>query len=262
MITTSENATQKSIALPTRSVHHTSFLWALCHELVRSTTHRFVAQNGAGLPFLEISPQPHLSQTLAGETRVVAAVEVDARLLGQRPQCLGHRLQGGEQERRVVADDEATPYLDLVELGPFFLGSDRRDPCRGPLAVPRGSRSPSIGYPPTHVHVFAADTFDLGRERVFLDSGEEIYIYSPERSVVDAMRLRGQVGSDIAYEALRHYLRRPGSSPGGLLRLARRLRAGGPMNDALEVLTGWASLGRRKIATESFHGEAALVSAV
>ena len=38
MITTSENATQKSITFPTRSVHHISFLWALCHEFVRSTT--------------------------------------------------------------------------------------------------------------------------------------------------------------------------------------------------------------------------------
>jgi hypothetical protein len=34
---------QKSITFPTRSVHYTSFLWALCHELVLSTTHRFVA---------------------------------------------------------------------------------------------------------------------------------------------------------------------------------------------------------------------------
>src|SRR5215208_1752597 len=55
MMTTSEKATQKSITLPTRSVHHTSFLWALCQELVLSTTHRSVAQNGDGLPFLEIS---------------------------------------------------------------------------------------------------------------------------------------------------------------------------------------------------------------
>ena len=44
MITTSEKAAQKSITLPIRSVHHTSFLWALCHELVLSTTHRYVAQ--------------------------------------------------------------------------------------------------------------------------------------------------------------------------------------------------------------------------
>jgi hypothetical protein len=55
MITTSEKATQKSITRPLRSVHHTSFLWALCQELVRSTTHRFVAVSGAGLLFSEIS---------------------------------------------------------------------------------------------------------------------------------------------------------------------------------------------------------------
>jgi hypothetical protein len=55
MITTSEKAIQKSITLPARSVHHTSFLWALCHALVLCTTHLLVAHNGAGLPFLEIS---------------------------------------------------------------------------------------------------------------------------------------------------------------------------------------------------------------
>ena len=67
MITTSEKATQKSITLPTRSVHHTSFLWALCHELVLSTIHRFVAQNGASFPFPEIS---HLSPSSARRSRV------------------------------------------------------------------------------------------------------------------------------------------------------------------------------------------------
>ena len=55
MMTTSENATQKSMTSPSLSVHHTSFfLWALCQELVRSTTQRFVARSGAGLPFSEI----------------------------------------------------------------------------------------------------------------------------------------------------------------------------------------------------------------
>ncbi len=67
MITTSEKATQKSITFPRLSVHHTSFLWALCHELVLSTTHRFVAQNGAGLPFPEIS---HLSPSSASRSRL------------------------------------------------------------------------------------------------------------------------------------------------------------------------------------------------
>jgi hypothetical protein len=51
MMTTLEKAIQKSITRARRSVHHTSFLWALCQELVRSTIHRPVAANGAGLPF-------------------------------------------------------------------------------------------------------------------------------------------------------------------------------------------------------------------
>ncbi len=63
------------------------------------------------------------------------------------------------------------------------------------LTVSRGSRPPWIDYPPMQVHVFAADTCELGCERIYLDSGEEIFIYSPERSVVDAMRLRNQVGT-------------------------------------------------------------------
>jgi hypothetical protein len=55
MMTTSEKATQKSMTLSRRSVHHTNFLWALCQEFVRSTTQRFVAVSGAGLPFSEIT---------------------------------------------------------------------------------------------------------------------------------------------------------------------------------------------------------------
>jgi hypothetical protein len=54
MMTTSENAIQKSMTGPRRSVHQSSFLWALCQEFVRSTTQRFVACSGAGLPFSEI----------------------------------------------------------------------------------------------------------------------------------------------------------------------------------------------------------------
>jgi len=150
-----------------------------------------------------------------------------------------------------LADAEMSPYLDLVAVsrrsprGSICLNSalsfwDLTDegPAEVHLAVPRGAHRPRISYPPVRVHVFAAVTFDLEREQVGLESGEEIAIYSPERNVVDAMRMRGQVGADVAYEALRRYLRRPGASAGELLRLARQLRVGGPMSDALEVLTG------------------------
>src|SRR5215207_1909302 len=41
-VITSDRVTQKSMTLPLRSVHHTSFLWAsfACHRFVRSMTHR------------------------------------------------------------------------------------------------------------------------------------------------------------------------------------------------------------------------------
>ena len=55
MMITLEKAIQNSMTRPRLSVHHTSFLWALCQELVRSTIHRLVAATGAGLPFCEIS---------------------------------------------------------------------------------------------------------------------------------------------------------------------------------------------------------------
>lgn len=150
-----------------------------------------------------------------------------------------------------LADAEMNPYLDLVAVslrspqGTICLNSalsfwDLTDevPAEVHLAVPRGAHRPVIDYPPVRVHVFAASTFDPGRERIRLDSGEEISIYSAERSVVDAMRLRSQVGTDVAYEALRRYLRQPGASSGNLLRLARRLRVGGPISEALIVLMG------------------------
>jgi hypothetical protein len=51
-----EKAIQNSTTRPSLSVHHTSFLWALLHELVRSTTQRFVAPRGDGLSFSQITP--------------------------------------------------------------------------------------------------------------------------------------------------------------------------------------------------------------
>ena len=53
-MTTLEKAIQKSMTRPLRSVHQSSFLWTLFQEFVRSTTQRFVACSGAGLPFSEI----------------------------------------------------------------------------------------------------------------------------------------------------------------------------------------------------------------
>jgi predicted transcriptional regulator of viral defense system len=109
-------------------------------------------------------------------------------------------------------------------------------PAAVDLAVPRGTTRPAISYPPTRVHVFDARTFELGRERVDLGLGEEIAISSRERTIVDVFRFRNRIGTDLAYAALREYLRQPGARPGVLMQLAQQLRVAGPLRQATDVL--------------------------
>jgi predicted transcriptional regulator of viral defense system len=106
------------------------------------------------------------------------------------------------------------------------------------LAVPEGAVRPTINLPPTRVHVFNAPTFDLGRKQVRQARGEHFWISDPERSVVDAFRMRHLVGESRAYASLQRYLGRPRPKPGRLAELARELRVGGPVRDALRITQG------------------------
>jgi predicted transcriptional regulator of viral defense system len=148
-----------------------------------------------------------------------------------------------------VADAPATAYLDLVAVcrrapeGMVCLNSaasfwDLSDemPDAVHLAIARGRHRPKIVFPPTRVHVFAAATFSLGRTVEKIESGETIAISSPERTVVDLMRLRSRVGRDLALGALRRYLQGGEANPGELLALARRLRVGSVMAEVMEPL--------------------------
>ncbi len=148
-----------------------------------------------------------------------------------------------------VADAPATAHLDLLAVcrrapgGTICLNSaasfwDLSDemPDAVHLAVARGRHRPKIAYPSTRVHVFAAATFSLGREIREIDSGATIAISSPERTVVDLMRLRSRVGRDLALAALRRYLQGGDAKAGELLALARCLRVGSVMAEAMEPL--------------------------
>ena len=103
------------------------------------------------------------------------------------------------------------------------------------LAVPRGAHRPQIDYPRTVVHVFAADTFDVGRVEQG-DPGERFWLSDRERTVADGFRRRHELGEPMAFEALRRYLARPAASPGRLAELARMLRIEGPLLEAMRVL--------------------------
>jgi hypothetical protein len=109
-------------------------------------------------------------------------------------------------------------------------------PAEIDVALPRGRRLPSVTAP-VRWHRFDRHTFSIGREELAV--GElRMGLYSAERSICDAFRLRHLQGSEQAVEALKRWLRRHGSQPSMLLRIAKRFgpRAETPIRETLQIL--------------------------
>ncbi|QNQ91169.1 hypothetical protein GP475_11410 [Corynebacterium poyangense] len=121
----------------------------------------------------------------------------------------------------------ALSYHDLVDTIPNTLD----------VAIPRGSRSPATDQAITWHH-FDPSTFDIGRDTIPIEGSDlRIGIYSPERCIADAFRLRGHVGYETARDALKEWLRR-GGKPNRLIQIGLQLpRAKTPLLRALEMLT-------------------------
>lgn len=109
-------------------------------------------------------------------------------------------------------------------------------PFSSDIALPRGTRHPS-GLMNVSWHSFDPTTFPIGRGYVEATGGLAVAIYSAERTIVDCFRLMHQEGSDVAYEALRRWLRRRGNTPTTLLKVAASFPKAQPrIRQALEVL--------------------------
>ena len=105
------------------------------------------------------------------------------------------------------------------------------------IAIPRGSTRPALAAS-TRLHSFDPTTFELGRETVDIGARRPLHVYSPERSIIDAVRLRHAQGSDLAWEALRRWVATPGKNPDKLVRLAARFHgAEDPIRLALDILS-------------------------
>ncbi|HVI06026.1 MAG TPA: type IV toxin-antitoxin system AbiEi family antitoxin domain-containing protein [Sphingomicrobium sp.] len=104
------------------------------------------------------------------------------------------------------------------------------------IAIPRGRRIPAL-QSPANVHLFAKSTFDLGRGVIRAGDDLTLGLYSAERSLIDMVRLRHREGTEIAWEALRRWLRRNDARPAALLEMARSFHgAESAVHHALEVV--------------------------
>jgi hypothetical protein len=160
----------------------------------------------------------------------------DARSVGLSDPTMHRLLAEGRLERishglYLQADSELAD-LDLVVVA---AANDRATICltsalvrhgltdqiprRIDVALPRGTRLPKVSAP-VRWHRFAPATFDLGRDVITLDGGYTLGLYSPERSIVDAYRLRHLEGDELGREALKAWLRQRGSQPSRLMEAA------------------------------------------
>lgn len=104
------------------------------------------------------------------------------------------------------------------------------------IAIPRGNTRPVLKAP-CRLHQFDGATFDLGRETLEVGARYPMGIYSAERSIIDVIRIRHLQGADLAWEALRRWLRQPGRSPARLIEMAGHFAGAEPaIRRALEVL--------------------------
>lgn len=128
--------------------------------------------------------------------------------------------------RATICLTSALAHYDLIDDIPTALD----------IAIPRGTRAPATTGA-IKWHHFAEDTFNLGRKRIRIPgSTMSIGIYSPERCIADAFRLRGNNGYELARDALREWLRR-GGKPADLMDIAIKLpRAKGPTLQMLDAI--------------------------
>ncbi|NES20341.1 MAG: hypothetical protein F6K41_15760 [Symploca sp. SIO3E6] len=104
------------------------------------------------------------------------------------------------------------------------------------IAVPRESSRIRF-QSPVQLHYFDQKTFDLGRTSISIGDGKKIGLYTPERSIIDVVRLRHDHGKELAWDALRRWLKKRGSSPAKLIRLAEKIHGTEKaLRAALEVL--------------------------
>ncbi len=108
-------------------------------------------------------------------------------------------------------------------------------PAEIDIAIPRGSWAPQTTTPVAWRH-FDPDTFDLGRGSLVIDGHRTLGLYSAERSIIDAFRMRHIEGADLANEALKRWLRQ-GGQPSELLALAQSFpRVQSTLRATLEIL--------------------------
>ena len=153
-------------------------------------------------------------------TRLIAAGLLDrvGRGLYRLP---GHPIS--EHEGLMVVATKAPQAVFCLLTALQFHGLTTQLPRQVWIAMPRGSHSPRIDYPPIRMVQMAGRAHLSGVEE-HLCNEVKVRIYSPAKTVVDCFKHRNKIGLDVALEALKDAWRTRKASADDLWRYAQDCR--------------------------------------
>lgn len=102
------------------------------------------------------------------------------------------------------------------------------------IALPRGSETPRLEYPPISVHRFSKEGLLAGVTEHLIDN-VPVRIYSPEKTLADCFKFRNKIGMDVMLEALRFYKVRKNFKLEEILEYAKICRVEKLMRPYLEM---------------------------
>ena len=165
-------------------------------------------------------------------TRLIAAGLLDrvGRGLYRLP---GHPIS--EHEGLMVVATKAPQAVFCLLTALQFHGLTTQLPRQVWIAMPRGSHSPRIDYPPIRMVQMAGSAHLAGVEE-HLCNGVKVRIYSPAKTVVDCFKHRNKIGLDVALEALKDAWRTRKASADDLWRYAQDCRVATVMRPYMEAV--------------------------
>ena len=165
-------------------------------------------------------------------TRLTAAGMVDrvGRGLYRLP---NHSVS--EHESLVMVATKVPQAVFCLLTALQFHGLTTQLPRHVWIAMPRGSHSPRIDYPPIRMVQMTANAYATGIEEHLID-GMKLQVYSAAKTVVDCFKHRNKIGLDVALEALKDSWRTRKASAEDLWRHAQACRVANVMRPYLDVV--------------------------
>jgi predicted transcriptional regulator of viral defense system len=103
------------------------------------------------------------------------------------------------------------------------------------IAMPRGSHTPKIDYPPVRMVQFAGSAYSEGIE-LFERDQVKLRVYGVAKTVADCFKYRNKIGLDVALEALKDARAQNKASIDEIWRYAKICRVSNVMRPYLEAI--------------------------